>query len=169
VRVHCCPVRYDQYRLVDLARTVVGVGTRSWSVLMLGDDQQDPLFLQVKEAAPFLGWVRVHSDDGRRRDFYVPQLRDPRGPVAIETMAPPTIQVYGELGGWTLTRAHARSGDHVAIAASWAPAMPSSMPSASSQSPTQIRTSATTPTWSKRSNVAGSRQSTTCSWSTGTA
>jgi len=66
----------------------------------------------------FLGWVRVKSAmDGRTRDFYVRQLRDWKGSAAIETMSPAAMRAYGELCGWTLARAHARSGDRIAIAA----------------------------------------------------
>lgn len=141
----------DRYRFVDLARKVVGVGsvgTRSWMVLMLGDDDHDALFLQAKEAGPsvleqfvgaseydnggrrvvvgqrlmqtvsdiFLGWVRVSGFDGRTRDFYLRQLRDWKGSAEVESMVPSGMQAYGELCGWTLARAHARSGDRIAIA-----------------------------------------------------
>jgi uncharacterized protein (DUF2252 family) len=144
---------YDQYRPVDVARKVVGVGsvgTRSYMVLMLGRDADDPLFLQVKEAGasvlePFLGapdqtathgervvvgqrqmqavgdillgWQRVSGIDGQERDFYVRQLRDWKGSVEIETMIPAGVRVYGQVCGWTLARAHARTGDRIAIAA----------------------------------------------------
>lgn len=142
----------DQYRLVDIARKVVGVGsvgTRAYMMLLLGDDLRDPLFLQAKEAGPsvleefvgecrydnsgervvvgqrlmqtvsdiFLGWVRVQGFDGRTRDFYLRQLRDWKGSAEIGTMVPKGMRIYGELCGWTLARAHARSGDRIAIAA----------------------------------------------------
>jgi uncharacterized protein (DUF2252 family) len=142
----------DRYRVVDLAHKVVGVGsvgTRCWMVLLLGDDERDPLFLQAKEAGPsvleqfagqsrfdnngrrvvvgqrlmqtvsdiFLGWVRVSGFDGRTRDFYVRQLRDWKGSAEVESMAPPVMRAYGRLCGWTLARAHARTGDDIAIAA----------------------------------------------------
>ena len=143
----------DQFRFADMARKVVGVGsvgTRCWIVLMLGRDDADPLFLQVKEAEAsvlsrfvgaskyanqgqrvvagqrlmqatsdiFLGWQRVEAGlDGRQRDFYVRQLRDWKFSVDIETMIPRGMRLYGELCGWTLARAHARSGDRIAIAA----------------------------------------------------
>ncbi|MGM1061426.1 DUF2252 domain-containing protein [Saccharothrix sp. Mg75] len=146
-------VLFDQYRFVDLARKVVGVGsvgTRSWMLLLLGADARDPLFLQAKEAGPsvlegftrpsefdnagqrvvvgqrliqsvsdiFLGWVRVESGlDHRVRDFHVRQLWDWKGSAAIETQSPASREAYGELCGWTLARAHARSGDRIAIAA----------------------------------------------------
>ncbi len=142
----------DEFRFADIARKVVGVGsvgTRCWIVLMLGRDDADPLFLQVKEAEAsvlsrfvgaskyanqgqrvvagqrlmqassdiFLGWQRVEAGlDGRQRDFYVRQLRDWKFSVDIETMIPRGMRLYGELCGWTLARAHARSGDRIAIA-----------------------------------------------------
>ena len=141
----------DRYRLVDMARKVVGVGsvgTRSWMMLML-EDGVNPLFLQAKEAGPsvleaftgasefdnagervvvgqrlmqavgdiFLGWVRVEGSDGQSRDFYLRQLRDWKGSAEIESMVPPGMQAYGEICGWTLARAHARSGDRIAISA----------------------------------------------------
>jgi len=144
-------VLLDRYRLVDMARKVVGVGsvgTRSWMMLLLEDDV-NPLFLQAKEAGPsvleafagpsefdnagqrvvvgqrlmqavgdiFLGWVRVDGFDGRSRDFYVRQLRDWKGSAEIESMVPTGMQAYGEICGWTLARAHARSGDRIAISA----------------------------------------------------
>jgi uncharacterized protein (DUF2252 family) len=143
----------DQFEFVDMARKVVGVGsvgTRCWVVLMLGRDEQDPLFLQIKEAEEsvlshfvgtskysnqgqrvaagqrlmqassdiFLGWQRTEAGlDGRQRDFYVRQLRDWKYSVDVQAMIPYGMQLYGELCGWTLARAHARSGDRIAIAA----------------------------------------------------
>jgi len=66
----------------------------------------------------FLGWVHVTSGlDGAARDFYGRQLRDWKGSAEIEQMVPKGMAVYGGLCGWTLARAHARSGDRVAIAA----------------------------------------------------
>jgi uncharacterized protein (DUF2252 family) len=65
----------------------------------------------------FLGWVRVTGIDGVRRDFYLRQLRDWKGSLEVETIAPEGIAPYGELCGWTLARAHARTGDPVAVAA----------------------------------------------------
>ncbi|MEU9367288.1 DUF2252 domain-containing protein [Streptomyces avermitilis] len=142
----------EQYRVADVARKVVGVGsvgTRCWIVLLLGRDDKDPLLLQAKEAdesvlAPFagpsryrtqgervvfgqrlmqatsdifLGWERVDGIDGRRRDFYVRQLRDWKGIAEPEVMVPAGMRAFGELCGATLARAHARSGDRIAIAA----------------------------------------------------
>ena len=146
-------VLLEQFRFVDLARKVVGVGsvgTRAWIALLMGLDGQDPLFLQVKEAQPsvleefagksrlasagervvagqhlmqassdiFLGWRRMSEVtlDGVERDFYVRQLKDWKGSVAVEEMVPQGMAVYAQLCGWTLARAHARSGDRVALA-----------------------------------------------------
>ena len=142
----------EQFRFCDMARKVVGVGsvgTRCWIALMLGRDETDPLFLQVKEAEAsvlsrflgaskytnqgqrvvagqrlmqassdiFLGWQRIQAGlDGRTRDFYVRQLRDWKFSVDIALLRPEGLQMYGSLCGWTLARAHARSGDRIAIA-----------------------------------------------------
>jgi uncharacterized protein (DUF2252 family) len=66
----------------------------------------------------FLGWVHNDSGlDGRERDFYVRQLRDWKGSAEVEQMVPKGLEMYGRLCGWTLARAHARSGDRIAIAA----------------------------------------------------
>ncbi|MFI0235881.1 DUF2252 domain-containing protein [Streptomyces sp. NPDC016845] len=141
-----------QYRVVDMARKVVGVGsvgTRCWIVLLLGRDNGDPLLLQAKEAQRsvlepaagpslhdnqgervvagqrlmqaagdmFLGWERVEGFDGRQRDFYVRQLRDWKAIPQAELMAPDVMALFGRTCGATLARAHARSGDRIAIAA----------------------------------------------------
>jgi uncharacterized protein (DUF2252 family) len=65
----------------------------------------------------FLGWERVTGLDGTRRDFYVRQLRDWKFSVDIATMLPAGLRLYGQACAWTLARAHARSGDRIAIAA----------------------------------------------------
>ena len=66
----------------------------------------------------FLGWQRNEAGlDGKPRDFYVRQLRDWKFSIDIETMVPSGLRMYGALCGWTLARAHARSGDRIAIAA----------------------------------------------------
>ena len=142
----------EEFRFVDMARKVVGVGsvgTRAWIALFLGIDDRDPLFLQVKEAQPsvleqfvgkseynncgqrvvagqrlmqatsdiFLGWQHVapvstgkrgtstcaNSKTGRARS----RSRQPSQRAQLRT---------GGRCGWTLARAHARSGDRVAIA-----------------------------------------------------
>jgi uncharacterized protein (DUF2252 family) len=64
-----------------------------------------------------LGWTRVTGPDGIDRDYYVRQLRDWKFSVPIEQMVPAGLTVYARLCGWTLARAHARSGDRVALAA----------------------------------------------------
>jgi uncharacterized protein (DUF2252 family) len=65
----------------------------------------------------FLGWQRVTDPDGQTSDYYVRQLRDWKFSLAIESLVPGAMLVYGQLCGWTLARAHARSGDRIAIAA----------------------------------------------------
>jgi uncharacterized protein (DUF2252 family) len=65
----------------------------------------------------FLGWISGTDPEGVTRDFYVRQLWDGKGSAQIERMTPETMGLYGKLCGWTLARAHARSGDRVAIAA----------------------------------------------------
>ena len=142
----------EQFRLVHMARKVVGVGsvgTRAWILLLLGRDDSDPLFLQAKEAQAsvlekyvgasryahhgervvagqrlmqasgdiFLGTDRVRGIDGRDRDFYIRQLRDWKGSAVVEEMVPVGMEAYASVCGWTLARAHARSGDRIAIAA----------------------------------------------------
>ena len=143
---------FDRYRFVDLARKVVGVGsvgTRCWVALLLGQDEHDPLFIQVKEAEAsvleqwttksqfgnhgqrvvegqrlmqaasdiMLGWDRVEGVDGISRDFYMRQLWDWKVSAPVETMTPDTVRIYAQICGWTLARAHARSGDATAIGA----------------------------------------------------
>jgi uncharacterized protein (DUF2252 family) len=66
----------------------------------------------------FLGWLHVEAGiDGEPRDFYARQLKDWKGSAEIEQMVPKGMAAYGRLCGWTLARAHARSGDCIAIAA----------------------------------------------------
>src|SRR5439155_21511921 len=139
----------EHFEVIDEARKVVGVGsvgTRAFIVLLQGRDQQDPLFLQVKEATTsvledhlpksryrqagervvqgqrmmqaasdiFLGWTKGVQDN---RYLYWRQLRDMKGSAVIETMAPVALVFYARICGQTLARAHARSGDPVAVAA----------------------------------------------------
>jgi uncharacterized protein (DUF2252 family) len=74
--------------------------------------------LQQAQSDIFLGWTRVANPvDGVDRDFYVRQLRDWKFSVPIELMLPPGMTLYAGLCGWTLARAHARSGDRIALAA----------------------------------------------------
>ena len=138
----------DRYRFVDAARKVVGVGsvgTRCFIVLLAGRDQDDPLFLQIKEARKsvleehlpsgpyvhpghrvvagqrllqaasdiFLGWMT--GPQGRA--FYWRQLRDMKGSADVAGMSPAELLAYGRLCGTALARAHARSGDRIAIGA----------------------------------------------------
>ncbi|WUJ70179.1 DUF2252 domain-containing protein [Kribbella soli] len=125
---------------------VGSVGTRAFIVLLQGRDRDDPLFLQVKEATRsvlegplrksafrqpgervvqgqrlmqassdiFLGWSKGVQAD---RYYYWRQLRDMKGSALVELMAPATMAFYARTCGWTLARAHARSGDAVSIAA----------------------------------------------------
>jgi uncharacterized protein (DUF2252 family) len=66
----------------------------------------------------FLGWLRVPRDfDGHRRDYYVRQLWDAKGTVPVEALTRSELTSYARTCGWTLARAHARSGDRRAIAA----------------------------------------------------
>jgi uncharacterized protein (DUF2252 family) len=65
----------------------------------------------------FLGWTRIPALDGAARDFYVRQLWDWKISTDLSRQNPATMEVYGQLCGWTLARGHARSGDRIAIAA----------------------------------------------------
>jgi uncharacterized protein (DUF2252 family) len=137
----------EKFQIVDAARKVVGVGsvgTRAFIVLLEGRDEQDPLFLQVKEATAsvledflpksryrqhgervvqgqrriqaasdiFLGWTRGLDTT---RYFYWRQLRDMKASALVDLMSPTVMSYYARLCGWTLARAHARSGDPVAL------------------------------------------------------
>ena len=115
---------------------------------MQGRDEQDPLFLQIKEAEAsvlepyagkstyanhgrrvvegqrftqtssdiFLGWDRATDVTGEARDFYVRQLWDGKLSPQIDLMEPEVLKAFGAMCGSTLARAHARSGDRIAIA-----------------------------------------------------
>ena len=139
----------ERFRYVHAARKVVGVGsvgTRAWILLLLGRDEQDPLFLQMKEAQasvlePFvgksefaqhgqrvvegqrlmqaasdimLGWIRIEAEE-IKRDFYMRQLWDAKGSALVDVLEPSAYEVYAQICGGTLARAHARAGDPVAI------------------------------------------------------
>jgi len=65
----------------------------------------------------FLGWCSAVGLDGRDRDFYVRQLWDWKRSADVESLDPHGLEVYARICGWTLARAHARSGDRFAIAA----------------------------------------------------
>jgi uncharacterized protein (DUF2252 family) len=139
----------ERFQVVDVARKVVGVGsvgTRAFIILLQGRDQDDPLFLQVKEATRsvledhlpksryrqhgqrvvqgqrmmqaasdiYLGWTKGADVT---RHFYWRQLRDMKASADVEAMALYGLTFYARICGWTLARAHARSGDPIAIAA----------------------------------------------------
>jgi uncharacterized protein (DUF2252 family) len=72
--------------------------------------------LQQAASDIFLGWQRTNGLDGVDRDYYLRQLRDWKGSVEVEGSIPEGMAIYGRICGWTLARAHARSGDRVAIA-----------------------------------------------------
>ena len=73
--------------------------------------------LMQAESDIFLGWTHVVGPDGVDRDYYVRQLKDWKFSAPIEQMIPSGMKVYARLCGWTLARAHARSGDRIALAA----------------------------------------------------
>jgi uncharacterized protein (DUF2252 family) len=138
----------DHYHYEDFARKVSGVGsvgTEALMILLMGDRENDPLFLQIKEAnasvlAPYVG-ASEYKHQGERvvqgqrlmqaasdaflgwvtgatkqgREFYVRQLRDMKGSAAVEAMPPARLAVYAEMCGATLARAHARTGNAAKI------------------------------------------------------
>jgi len=140
-------VLLDRYELVDQALKVVGIGSvglAAFAALLMGVDDDDPLFLQVKEAEASIlerflpasaqpshgarvvvGQRRLQAasdiflgwavgDQGRH--LYVRQLQDQKGGAVIAAMTPEDLEVWGELCGWALARGHARSGDPAVIA-----------------------------------------------------
>jgi uncharacterized protein (DUF2252 family) len=138
--------RYEFVDMARKVVGVGSVGTRAFIALLQGRDDGDPLFLQVKEATRsvledrlpksrfknhgervvqgqrmmqavsdiFLGWTKGADET---RSFYWRQLRDMKGSIDVETMNANALTFFGRLCAWTLARAHARSGDPVAIAA----------------------------------------------------
>ena len=139
----------ERFEVIDMAHKVVGVGSvgaRAFILLLQGRDDQDPLFLQVKEATAsvledhlpksqyeqpgervvqgqrlmqaasdiFLGWTKGAEAN---RYLYWRQLRDMKGSAVVEAMPPVALEVYARICGHSLARAHARSGDPIAIAA----------------------------------------------------
>jgi uncharacterized protein (DUF2252 family) len=74
---------------------------------------------RMMQAAPdvMLGWERIDAIDGQTRDFYIRQLWNSKGSEDVELMDPAALEAYARVCGWTLARAHARSGDRIAIAA----------------------------------------------------
>ena len=138
-------VLFDRYQLEDFALKVVGigsVGTRCYIALLFSEDNH-PLILQVKEACPsvlepytaksqyenqgqrvvtgqrlmqsssdiFLGWTKGRGGN----DFYLRQLRDMKFSLPIEGVSAVQLQRYADFCGWTLARAHAKSGDAATI------------------------------------------------------
>jgi len=139
-------VLLDKYRPIDVALKVVGVGsvgTRCMILLLEGRDEQDPLFLQIKEAGPSALQAFVpaspYGNHGERvvqgqrlmqassdiflgwspshsgHDYYWRQLRDWKRSFDVDKAGVNDLDRYAELCGWTLARSHARSGDPVAI------------------------------------------------------
>jgi len=74
---------------------------------------------RMMQTAPdiMLGWEQIVTIDGESRDFYIRQLWDAKGSVDVDLMDRRRLEAYGRVCGWTLARAHARSGDRIAIAA----------------------------------------------------
>jgi hypothetical protein len=139
--------RFEPVDMARKVVGVGSVGTQAFIVLLQGRDQKDPLFLQVKEATAsvleghlpasrykqhgervvygqrmlqaasdiFLGWSKAKTPTIHH--FYWRQLRDMKGSADVEAMKPIALGVYAHICGWTLARAHARSGDPIAIAA----------------------------------------------------
>jgi len=151
LRVYIDSLSYDRrvllarYRIIDVARKVVGVGsvgTECWMLMLQGVNEDDPLFLQIKEAspsvlAPYIDLKLPFEDQGRRvvvgqrltqgspdiflgwgkiegRNFYVRQLADMKGGAEIDDIE--TLPDYCRLCGWALALAHAKSGDAAMIA-----------------------------------------------------
>jgi len=136
---------YESYRYQDAAMKVVGVGSvgTRCAVSLLSADDDDPLFLQFKEARRsvlepprsksryanqgyrvvegqrlmqaasdiFLGWSRTKT-----HDYYVRQLRDMKVSAEVETFKPSTLIAYATMCGWTLARAHAKTGSAAMVA-----------------------------------------------------
>jgi uncharacterized protein (DUF2252 family) len=139
-------VLLDRYQLVDFALKVVGVGSVGTlcAVALMMAAEDDPLFLQIKEAGPsvleayagkskyahhgqrvvagqhlmqaasdiFLGWTQGQAG----RHFYIRQLRDMKIKPLVELFNPASMLDYAMMCGWTLARAHARSGDPAMMA-----------------------------------------------------
>jgi uncharacterized protein (DUF2252 family) len=140
-------VLLDRYQLVDSALKVVGIGSvglGAYVALLEGASEDDPLFLQVKEAeasvlerflepSPYpshgerivTGQRRLQSTSDvllgwtigeLGRHLYVRQLQDEKGSAVVEAMTPDDLATWGELAAWALARGHANTGDPAAIA-----------------------------------------------------
>lgn len=138
---------FRQYELVDVALKVVGVGsvgTRAYIALLMGRTDDDPLFLQIKEASPSVledhFGASPYGNQGERvvrgqrlmqtvsdiflgwtsgklshRDFYVRQLKDMKSSPMVEDYDVDRMKTYARACAWTLAQSHARSGDPVAV------------------------------------------------------
>jgi uncharacterized protein (DUF2252 family) len=135
-----------RYHFQDIALKVVGVGsvgTRCYLALFLADED-DPLFLQIKEARRSVlesprgksrfahqglrvvagqRVMQAASDiflgwfrSSQRHDYYVRQFRDMKVSAEIETFLPRTLIAYATMCGWAVARAHAKAGDPAMIA-----------------------------------------------------
>jgi len=136
--------RFEMVDMARKVVGVGSVGTRAFIVLLQGRDAGDPLFMQVKEATRsvledhlpksrytnpgervvqgqramqaasdiFLGWTKGVQAN---RYLYWRQLRDMKGSALVESMSAFMLEYYAGMCGWTLARAHARSGDAIAI------------------------------------------------------
>ncbi|MDB6068678.1 MAG: hypothetical protein JWR26_4886 [Pedosphaera sp.] len=135
----------DRYELKDIAIKVVGVGSvgTRCGIMLLVAGEQDPLFLQVKEAGPSVlepyAGKSIHPNHGQRvvngcrfmqsasdiflgwtlgpggRHFYIRQLRDVKIKILVELFGRTSMMQYASVCGWTLARAHARSGQPTKI------------------------------------------------------
>ncbi len=110
----------------------------------------------------FLGWHRLTGLDGQARDFYIRQLRDWKGSADVDTMAASVMTLYARICAATLARAHARSGDRIAIAAYLGNSDAFDRAIADFSRPTPTRTSVTTKHWSKPWTLAGSLHRPAC-------
>ncbi|MDB6016157.1 MAG: hypothetical protein JWR19_646 [Pedosphaera sp.] len=138
-------VLLDRYELRDVANKVVGIGSVGTlcGIMLLMAGEQDPLFLQVKEAGPSVlepyAGKSIHPNHGQRvvngcrlmqaasdiflgwtmgrngRHFYIRQLRDMKIKVLVELFGRTSMMQYANLCGWALARAHARSGQPAKI------------------------------------------------------
>jgi uncharacterized protein (DUF2252 family) len=135
----------DRYKLMDIAVKVVGVGSvgTTCAVMLLMASENDPLFLQVKEARPSVlepyAGKSVHANHGQRvaagcqlmqsasdlflgwtqgargNHFYVRQLRDTKIKMLVEVFDRSVLMQYAKVCGWCLARAHARSAEPAKI------------------------------------------------------
>ena len=178
----------DKYQVVDYAMKVVGVGSVGLGALVClldGGSDDDPLFIQAKQAVAsvyerFLGPSDAPSHGARvvagqrrlqaasdiflgtavgelGRHWYIRQLQDMKGSAVVEAMTIDDLVAWGELCGWALARGHARSGEPATIADTSATMTPSTSPSGHSPRPTPTRPSAISRRSRRPSRPAGSR------------